>query len=40
VNCVKKGVKPTVITPEESKMAVAVMCAAEESAATGKVVNM
>ena len=40
VDCIKKGKKPDVITPEESRMAVAVMCAAEESAEKGKVVKM
>jgi UDP-N-acetylglucosamine 3-dehydrogenase len=40
VRCVKEGRKPEVITPEESREAVRVICAAEESAATGKVVHL
>lgn len=40
VDCVKEGKKPEVITPEESREAVAVICAAEESAATGKVIQL
>jgi len=40
VDCIKNGKEPDVITPEESRTAVAVMCAAEESAATGQIVTM
>lgn len=40
VNCVLTGKKPKVITPKESKEAVRVMAAAEESARTGKVVTI
>ena len=39
-NCASKGEKPKVITPEESRQAVAVICAAEESAQSGKVVEL
>ncbi len=39
-NCASKGTKPEVITPEESRQAVAVICAAEESAQSGKVVEL
>lgn len=39
-DCVRKGETPKVITAEESKMAVAVMCAAEQSATSGKVVTV
>ena len=38
VNCIATGEAPTVITPEESREAVRACLAAEESAATGKVV--
>ena len=38
INCVLTGNKPKVITPKESKEAVKVMAAAEESARTGKIV--
>lgn len=37
-NCIATGQKPTVITPEESREAVRACLAAEESAATGKLV--
>lgn len=40
VNCVAQGRKPTVITPEESREAVRACLAAEESAATGRVVTL
>jgi UDP-N-acetylglucosamine 3-dehydrogenase len=39
-NCARAGQKPTVITPEESRQAVAVICAAEESAKTNEVVEL
>lgn len=38
VDCVAKGARPTVVTPAEARAAVAVLSAAEKSAATGKVV--
>ncbi len=37
-NCVATGTKPTVITPEESREAVRACLAAEESAASGRIV--
>jgi len=40
VNCVATGNKPNVITPEESREAVRACLAAEESAATGRVVTL
>lgn len=40
IECINTGKSPDVITPEESKMAVAVICAAEQSAASGEVVKM
>lgn len=40
VNCVNAGETPDLITPDESRAAVAVMCAAERSAETGTVVNV
>jgi len=40
VECVRRGKIPDVITPEQSRAAVAVMCAAEKSAATGEVVKL
>ena len=40
VDCIQEGVKPTVITPEESMAAVVACLAAEESARTGKVVEL
>ena len=39
-DCASKGKKPDVITPEESRRAVAVICAAEESSRSGKVVTV
>ena len=39
-DCVRNGEKPDVISPEESAMAVAVLCAAEKSAASGEVVTI
>ena len=39
-NCVSTGKIPDVITPEESRRAVAVICAAESSALSGKVVEL
>ncbi|MEN6301968.1 MAG: Gfo/Idh/MocA family oxidoreductase [Armatimonadia bacterium] len=39
-NCVIDGVKPTIITPEESMAAVKACLAAEESARTGKIVML
>lgn len=39
-NCVIKGEKPSVITPEESRAAVQACLAAEESARTGQVVTL
>jgi len=38
--CIKKGKSPDMITPEESKTAVKVICAAEQSAETGEVVKL
>ena len=38
--CIQEGRRPTVITPEESRAAVAACLAAEQSAATGKVVPL
>jgi predicted dehydrogenase len=40
VGCVQEGRRPEVITPEESRAAVAACLAAEESAATGAVVRL
>jgi UDP-N-acetylglucosamine 3-dehydrogenase len=40
VSCIRNGKKPDVISLEEAKMAVKVVCAAEESAATGKIVKI
>lgn len=40
VECIRAGKSLNVITPEESRMAVAVMCMAEQSAETGEVVKM
>lgn len=40
IECIQAGRKPEVITPSESRAAVAAMCAAEQSAASGKVVNL
>ena len=39
-NCVIKGEKPSVITPEESRAAVQACLAAEESARTGQVITL
>ncbi|MCX7827450.1 MAG: Gfo/Idh/MocA family oxidoreductase, partial [Verrucomicrobiae bacterium] len=38
--CILEGRKPTIITPEESAAAVRACLAAEESAATGKIVKL
>jgi len=40
VDCVGRGVRPTVVTPPEARTAVAVLAAAEKSAQTGKVVRV
>jgi len=40
VNCVMNGQRPSVILPEESREAVRACLAAEESAATGKIVKL
>lgn len=40
VNCVQEGRRPSVITPEESRAAVAACLAAEKSAAAGSVVSL
>jgi UDP-N-acetylglucosamine 3-dehydrogenase len=40
VDCVTRGEKPTVVTPAEARAAVAAIAAAEQSAATGKVVTL
>jgi UDP-N-acetylglucosamine 3-dehydrogenase len=40
IGCVADGRRPTVITPEESREAVRACLAAEESAATGRVVTL
>ena len=40
MDCIRTGKRPDVITPEESRTAVAVICAAEESAETGEVVTL
>ena len=40
VHCVATGAQPTVITPEESREAVRACLAAEESAATGRIVTL
>lgn len=40
VNCVEQGHRPDISTPEESRAAVQACLAAEESAATGKVVHL
>ena len=39
-DCVLEGRKPDRITPEESRAVVALMCAATESAKTGKVIDL
>ena len=40
VGCVARGEKPTVVTPAEARAAVAAVVAAEQSAATGKVIRL
>ena len=40
VGCVRQGKTPNIITPEESRMAVEAICAAERSAASGQVVRL
>lgn len=40
IGCIAAGKSPDIITPEESRMAVSVMCAAEESAIKGKAVEL
>ena len=40
INCIKNGKTPDIITPEESRMAVIVVRAAEKSAASGEVVKL
>ena len=40
VRCALSGVRPEVITPEESREAIRVMLAAEEGAASGKIVHL
>lgn len=40
VDCVARGVKPTVVSPEEARAAVAAVTAAERSATTGRVVKL
>lgn len=40
IDCINTGKMPGVITPEESRTAVAVMCAAEQSADSGDVVKI
>ena len=40
VRCINEGRRPDIITPEESMAAVRTTLAAEESAATGKVVML
>lgn len=40
VNCVARGVQPSVVTPPEAREAVAAVAAAERSAETGKVVRV
>lgn len=39
-NCIQRGQRPKIITPEESRAAVAACLAAERSAATGSVVQL
>jgi UDP-N-acetylglucosamine 3-dehydrogenase len=39
-NCIATGTRPSVITPEESREAVRACLAAEESAATGRIVTL
>jgi UDP-N-acetylglucosamine 3-dehydrogenase len=40
VDCVSRGMKPTVVAPPEARAAVAALAAAEKSARTGKVVRV
>src|SRR5262245_2915600 len=40
VECVTRGVRPTVVTPQEGRNAVAATLAAEKSARTGKTVRL
>ncbi|MDD5598518.1 MAG: Gfo/Idh/MocA family oxidoreductase [Victivallaceae bacterium] len=40
IECLRAGKSPDIISDEESKMAVTVVCAAEESAASGKVITL
>ncbi|MBT3380360.1 MAG: Gfo/Idh/MocA family oxidoreductase [Lentisphaerae bacterium] len=40
VDCIANGCPPTVVTPDAAREAVAVMCAAEKSAASGAVVTL
>ena len=40
VGCVARGEKPSVVTPDEARRAVAAVAAAERSAATGKIVRL
>jgi predicted dehydrogenase len=40
IRCIDEGRRPDIITPEESLAAVRTTLAAEESAATGKMVMM
>ncbi|MDO9541093.1 MAG: Gfo/Idh/MocA family oxidoreductase [Kiritimatiellia bacterium] len=40
IECIRSGKKPEIITPAESKAAVAAMHAAEQSAESGRVVNL
>jgi UDP-N-acetylglucosamine 3-dehydrogenase len=40
VDCVARGVKPTAVTPQEARSAVAAISAAEKSARTGKAVHL
>jgi UDP-N-acetylglucosamine 3-dehydrogenase len=40
VNCVAKGVQPAVVTPEEARVAVAAVAAAERSARTRKIIRL
>ncbi len=39
-DCISQGKKPDIITPDESRMAVSVMCAAEKSAETDSIVRV
>ena len=40
IDCIRRDKPPDAITPQESRAAVVVMCAAEESAASGEVVRL